>query len=94
MGHMMISIIFGLIFLAIAAALQLRGIAAVVVGMIYGIGVYAVMYWLVLRNLLAGTSGSFLSANPEWSWVVGHLMFGLVLGLIFAYGPFRRSEAS
>jgi len=92
-GHMMNSIIFGLIFLAIAVALQLRGVAAVVVGMIYGIVVYAVMSWVVLRNLLSGTSGSFLSANPEWSWVLGHLMFGAVLGLLFAYGPLRRQES-
>jgi len=92
MGHMMNSIIFGLIFLGIVVALKLRGVAAVVVGMIYGIVVYIAMYWLVLRNLLSGTSGSFLSANPEWSWVVGHLMFGGVLGLLFAYGPLSRSE--
>ena len=93
MGHMMNSIIFGLIFLAIAVALMLRGIAAVVVGMMYGIVVYAVMYWLVLRNLLSETSGSFLSANSEWSWILGHLMFGIVLGLLFAYGPLRRQES-
>jgi hypothetical protein len=92
-GHMVNSIILGLIFLAIVAALKVRGIAAVVVGMMYGIVVYAVMYWLVLRNLLSGTSGSFLSSNPEWSWILGHLMFGAVLGLLFAYGPLQRQES-
>jgi hypothetical protein len=52
------------------------------------------MYDLVLRGLLSGTSGSFLSANPEWSWVLGHLMYGLVLGLLLAFGPLRpRLEA-
>jgi hypothetical protein len=93
MGHMMNSIILGLVFLGIAVALKLRGIAAVVVGMMYGIVVYIAMYWLVLRNLLSGTSGSFLSSNPEWSWIVGHLMFGALLGLLFAYGPLRRQES-
>ena len=92
-GHMMNSIIFGLIFLAIAVALKLRGVAAVVVGMLYGIVVYIAMYWLVSRNLLSGTSGSFLNSNPEWSWILGHLMFGAVLGLLFAYGPLRRQES-
>lgn len=92
MGHMMNLIIFGLIFLGVALALKLRGVAAVVVGMMYGIVVYVAMYWVVLRNLLSGTSGSFLSANPEWSWILGHLMFGAVLGLLFAYGPLSRSE--
>lgn len=94
MGHMMNSIIFGLVFLAVAVALKLRGIAAVVVGMMYGIVVYAVMNWVVLRNLLSGTSGSFLGANPEWSWVVAHLMFGGALGLLFAYRPLRRRRVS
>lgn len=93
MGHMMNSIIFGLIFLAIVVALKLRGVAAVVVGMIYGIVIYVVMYPLVLRNVLSASGGSFLSANPEWSWVLGHLMFGIVLGLLFAYGPLRRQES-
>ncbi len=93
MGHMMNSIILGLIFLAIAAALNVRGIGLPLVGMIYGIVVYVIMYPIVLRNLLSGTSGSFLSSNPEWSWVLAHLMFGAVLGLLFAYGPLRRQES-
>ena len=93
MGHMVNSIILGLIFLAIASGLRLRGFAVVVVGMIYGIVVYAILYSLVLRNLLSGTSGSFLSSNPEWSWVLGHLMFGAALGLLFAYGPLQRQES-
>lgn len=94
MGHMMNSVIFGLIFLGVAALLKLRGIAAVVVGMIYGMAVYGLMYWVVLRGLLGGTSSSFLGANPEWASVLGHLMFGAILGLLFAYGPLRRQEAS
>ena len=77
---------------ATVARLSPRGRARLnaVASMMYGIVVYVVMYWLVLRNLLSGTSGSFLSANPEWSWVLGHLMFGAVIGLLFAYGPLRR----
>ncbi len=73
-------------------ALRLRGGVAVVAGMVWGPIVYAVMYWLVLRGLLSNTSGSFPSANPEWSWVVGHLMFGTVLGAAVAYGPFASSS--
>jgi hypothetical protein len=87
-GHMMNSVILGAIFIAVAMALRLRGVVLVVAGMVWGLIVYAVMYWVVLRGLLSATSGSFLSANPEWSWVVGHLMFGAVLGALVAYGPF------
>jgi hypothetical protein len=86
-GHMMNSVILGAIFIAIALALRLHGGVLVVAGMAWGLIVYAVMFWVVLRGLLSASSGSFLSANPEWSWVVGHLMFGAVLGALVAYGP-------
>jgi hypothetical protein len=89
MGHMMNSIIIGLIFLAIAAALRLRGIALVIAGMMYGLVVYLVMYYPILRGLLSSNSGSFLSSNPEWSWVLAHLMYGMILGALLAFGPFR-----
>jgi hypothetical protein len=44
---------------------------------------------VLLRGVLSSTSASFLSANPEWAWIVGHLMFGVVLGALAAYGPLR-----
>ncbi len=93
MGHMMNSIIIGVIFLAIAAALRLRGIALLVAAMVYGVIVYLVMYYPILRGILSKNSGSFLTSNPEWSWVLAHVMYGLILGLLLAYGPFRASWA-
>ncbi len=93
MGHMMNSIIIGLVFLAIAAALRLRGLALVVAGMIYGVVVYLVMYYPILRGILSNNSGSFLTSNPEWSWVLGHIMYGMILGLLLATGPFRAAWA-
>lgn len=89
MGHMMNSIVIGVIFVAIARAIRLHGPAAVVGGMVYGVIVYVGMYWVLLRGLLSSTSASFLSANAEWSWVAAHLMFGVVLGALAAYGPLR-----
>jgi uncharacterized membrane protein YagU involved in acid resistance len=89
MGHMMNSIVLGVIFIAIARAIRLQGIAAVVGGMVYGVIVYVAMYWVLLRGVLSSTSASFLSANPEWSWIAAHLMFGVVLGALAAYGPLR-----
>jgi hypothetical protein len=89
MGHMMNSVILGIIFIAIARAIHLRGVTTVIGGMVYGLIVYGAMYWVLLRGLLASTSTSFLSANPEWSWIAAHLMFGVVLGALGAYGPLR-----
>jgi len=93
MGHMMNSIIIGLIFLAVATALRLRQLALVAAGVIYGVVVYLVMYYPILRGLLASNSGSFLTSNPEWSWVLAHLMYGAILGFLLAYGPLRPATA-
>jgi len=90
MGHMMNSILLGAIFVFIARSIRLHGRGALVAGMMYGIAVYAGMYWILLRGLLAGTSQAFLTSNPEWSWIVGHLMFGVILGGLVAYGPLRH----
>ncbi|HUZ90105.1 MAG TPA: hypothetical protein VMU49_09815 [Candidatus Acidoferrales bacterium] len=89
MGHMVNSVIIGIVFIAIARSAHLRGAGAVIGGMMWGLIVYGTMFWVVLRGLLASTSASFLSANPEWSWIAAHLMFGVVLGALVAYGPVR-----
>jgi hypothetical protein len=89
MGHMVNSIVVGIVFIAIARALRLQAPVAVVGGMVYGLIVYVGMYWVLLRGVLSSTSASFLSANPEWSWIAAHLMFGFVLGALAAYGPLR-----
>src|SRR5260370_5374849 len=73
MGHMMNSIVLGVIFIAIARGLRLNGPAAVVGGMVYGVVVYAGMYWVLLRGVLSSTTASFLSSNPEWSWTAAPL---------------------
>jgi len=89
MGHMVNSVIIGIIFITIARAVHLRGVGAVIGGMVWGVIAYVGMYRVVLRVLLVSTSSSFLSANPEWSWIAGHLMYGVVLGALVAYGPLR-----
>ena len=98
LGHMMNSVILGAIFLAIVRARRPASAITVVGGMVYGLVVYAVMYWVLLRHLLSlwAAQGvtSFLTSNPEWSWVVGHLIFGMVLGLLVAYGLLRIATAT
>ncbi len=93
MGHLINAAILGLVFLGIATILNVRGLAVVLVGAVYGIVAYAIIYWVLLSGLLSGTGGSFLSADPQWAFILGHLMFGALLGLLFAFGPLRRLES-
>lgn len=87
-GHLVGSTVFGIAFIALNRRLLcLRGPLAVIGGMIWGLLIYVTVAWVVLRGLLAPTSQSFLTANPEWSLIAGHLIFGLVLGALVAYGP-------
>ena len=92
MGHMMNSVLIGIVFIAIVRAAHPHGARTVIAGMMWGLLVYGAMYWVLLRGLLASTSASFLSANPEWSWIAAHLMFGVVLGALVAYGPLRAHK--
>jgi hypothetical protein len=54
MGHLVNAVILGLIFLGISTILNVRGLALVLVGTIYGIVAYAIIYWVLLRGLLNG----------------------------------------
>lgn len=85
MAHMMNSAVLGAVFALIVGRLSAG--AKVVAGIAYGLGVWGVMYYVVLKGILSANASSFLSANPTWSWVVGHLMFGVALGGLLAFGP-------
>lgn len=85
MAHMMNSAILGAVFALIAV--RLSASAKVLAGMVFGLGVWVVMDRIVLRGILSDNADPFLSANPTWSWLVAHLMFGLALGGLLAFGP-------
>lgn len=84
--HMMVAVLFGLIFASIARAARLRSGVAPAVGVIYGIAVFAVMSLVVLpavADVFGG--GRAISEMPEMvgygTFAVEHALFGLVLGL-------------
>jgi hypothetical protein len=93
MGHMMNSVIIGAIFVALVRAAKPGQAVAAMAGVVYGLVVYVLMYWVLLRHVFslwaADGVQSFLSSNPELFWIVGHLVFGMVLGGLVAYGPWR-----
>jgi hypothetical protein len=76
--HMMWSALWGIIFGLIAAGLHLRGAAAVVGGMVYGVLVMLAMSFIVAP--IVGAPNFFqLLGWPTWT--IGHLLFGMVVGL-------------
>jgi hypothetical protein len=84
--HIMTAVAFGVIFAFVAAWLSLRGPVAALVGVIYGLGVFALMSFAVLPVVadLFG-AGKPISDMPEMvgytTFGVEHAIYGLVLGL-------------
>lgn len=76
--HMMWSALFGMIFGLIVYATHLKGALAVISGMIYGVLVMLLMSFIVAPIVGAPNLLQMLSGL---SFTLGHLMFGLVLGL-------------
>jgi hypothetical protein len=76
--HMMWSALFGMIFGLIIYATHLKGVLAVIGGMVYGVLVMLLMSYVVAP--LVGAP-NLLQMLGGLAFTLGHLMFGLVLGL-------------
>lgn len=84
--HMMVALVFGLVFASIVRGFRVHGVMALVAGIVFGLVVFAVMSLVVLpavADLFGG--GQPISDMPEMvgygSFAVEHALFGLVLGL-------------
>lgn len=76
--HMMWSALYGVIFGLIALWTHLRGLVAVIGGMIYGVLAMLFMSFIVLPIVGMGSMPSMVGWT---SFTIQHLMFGLVIGL-------------
>ena len=90
--HMMTAIAFGVVFALLVTWLGLRGPVALLVGVIYGLAVFALMSFAVLpivADLFGG--GNPISDMPEMvgysTFSIEHAIFGLVLGLMLVPRP-------
>lgn len=77
MGHMMNSVIFGLIFAYLIAPRAKSLVGQIVAGMVYGVVIYLVM-WFVLLPLVDPV---MLNLNA-FIFLLGHAMWGIALGAI------------
>lgn len=77
MGHMMNSVILGLIFAFLIAPRVRSLIGQVVAGVIYGVVIYGVMWFVVLPLI----DPVMLNLNAV-VFLIGHMMWGIALGLV------------
>jgi hypothetical protein len=93
MGHMMNSMMFGVVLGLIGTAIlpRLKPRTFAWLGAAYG-----VMLWIVMVPVLANalqSSGAFADALPHWAWLIAHLMFGVIAaGVIAVWGVDRRGS--
>jgi len=76
--HMMWSAFWGIIFGLIAYGLHLRGVVAIIGGMVYGVLILLVMNFVLLPIVGAPNLLHLLGGT---TFVIGHLLFGMVVGL-------------
>jgi len=75
-GHMMNSVILGVIFAAMVWKPVHNPIVLAMAGMMWGAIVYVVMWWAVIPTI----DPAMTLLNAPW-FFVSHLVFGMVLGL-------------
>jgi RsiW-degrading membrane proteinase PrsW (M82 family) len=97
-GHLTVSVILGVGYLAAARRLRLRRGLLVVGAWLFSGVETPVSLWGVLHTVLTHqTFDYYLRAIPFWASFLGHTTYGIVLGLMAAWlGPvgrhFRRSS--
>jgi hypothetical protein len=93
---MMNSALIGIAFVAILAAARVRGTAApVMLGVLYGLGVWAVMRYGILP-LRDSTEVLFTRSlvSPQWVWWVAHAVLGMSAGAVFAAAVGTRAPVA
>ena len=81
-AHLGNALIFGILGVALLTAILGRRpnpAAAVVLGVAYGIAVDAILLLGIINTQKIQT---LYSAAPHWSWWIGHVIFGVTLGLL------------
>lgn len=82
LSHLAVSAIYGILFGVLIWPMLRKFSSARFVGLVAGL-LYGVLLLILAQiAILPGTS-SPLGQIPLWQWVLGHLIYGLVLGSLF-----------
>ncbi len=77
MGHMMNSVVFAFVFFAIVSRFASTNTARVVVGLVYGVVIFMLMWYVALPIV----DPVMLRVN-YLGFFAGHMMYGIALGLL------------
>ena len=94
-GHMMNSMIAGVMFFALVSALRLRNeLAAIMLGVAYGLVLWAIMRYGILP-LRTSTKTLFTTStvSPQWVWWLAHAILGMTAGLFYVAVSRARTGA-
>jgi hypothetical protein len=84
-GHMMNSVMIGIVFAALLTALRPQGtLAPVMLGIAYGLGAWAIMRYAILP-LNGGEDDLFTKdlVSPQWVWWLAHGALGMTAGVVY-----------
>ncbi len=85
MGHMMNSMVLGVVGLTLATTVlgpRPKIAAAMAFGMMFGLVLEVVVVNLIVNQIQ--DVDTLYTSTPEWSWWVAHAIFGMTLGLVGA----------
>jgi hypothetical protein len=93
-GHMMNSMIVGIVFVALIRLLR-NPPGVLVLGTAYGVGLWALMRYAILP-LNHGEANLFTTSmvSPQWVWWVAHVALGMTAGLGYVVFGRRRLAAA
>jgi len=84
-GHMMNSMLAGIVFAATMAALRPRDdLTPLMAGIAYGLGLWAIMRYAILP-LNGGEDDLFTKdlVSPQWVWWLAHGVLGMTAGMVY-----------
>ena len=83
LSHMAVSAIYGALFGALIWSVLIRFSSAKIISIIGGL-IYAALLLLLAQTAILPGTGSPLAQLPFWQWALGHAVYGLTLGILFA----------
>ena len=84
-GHMMNSMMAGVLFAAALTLLGVRGLmSSLMLGVAYGLALWAIMrYGILPLNDPESTLFTTDKVSPQWVWWLAHAVLGMTAGMVF-----------